>query len=146
MYHIRLIRCRGYSLFHCAILHGYYSRAATIRERRLLLIRRQTTTLGTSEVEDAGSFVDIDDDEHEVDENELVLENAATLCLFFALAAVRRCARGCSHARTYHSNTSHGFCSRVATMCGFYSRAASDRANTVCVYGGWRGGGGTEMC
>ena len=45
---------------------------ATIREQCLLLMRRQTTTIGTSEVEKAGPFVDIDDDEHEVDENELV--------------------------------------------------------------------------
>ena len=32
-------------------------------------------TFGTSEVEEAGPFVDIDDDEHELDENELVLED-----------------------------------------------------------------------
>ena len=43
--------------------------AAAIRERRLLLIRRQTTTLGTSEVD-----IHVDD-EHEVDENGLVLED-----------------------------------------------------------------------
>ena len=48
---------------------------ATIRERRLLLIQRQTTTLGTSEVEEAGPFVDIADDKHELDENNLVLED-----------------------------------------------------------------------
>ena len=67
VYRIRSIRRRGYYLFHRTILRGYYSRTATIRERRLLLIRRQTTTLGTSEVEEASPFMDIDDDEHEVD-------------------------------------------------------------------------------
>ena len=49
--------------------------AATIRERRLLFIRRERTTLGTSEVKEARPFVDLDDDEDEVNENELVLED-----------------------------------------------------------------------
>ena len=35
MYRIWSIRCRGYYLFHHAILCGFYSRAATNRERRL---------------------------------------------------------------------------------------------------------------
>ena len=48
--------------------------AATIRERRLLIIRRERNTLGTCEEEEAGPFEDIDDG-HELDENELVLED-----------------------------------------------------------------------
>ena len=36
IYRICSIRRRGYYLFHCAILCGFYSRAATNRERRLL--------------------------------------------------------------------------------------------------------------
>ena len=48
---------------------------ATIQERRLLFIRRERTTLGTSEMEEAGPFVDLDDDEDEVNENRLVLED-----------------------------------------------------------------------
>jgi len=35
-YCICVIRCRGYYLFHHAILCGFYSRAATNREQRLL--------------------------------------------------------------------------------------------------------------
>ena len=45
-----------------------------IRERRLLLIRTETATLGTTELEESGPFVDIDD-EDELEENELVLED-----------------------------------------------------------------------
>ena len=36
VYHICLIRCRGYYLFHRTILCGFYSRVATNQERRLL--------------------------------------------------------------------------------------------------------------
>ena len=36
VYRIRSIRCRGYYLFHHAILCGFYFRAATIRERHIL--------------------------------------------------------------------------------------------------------------
>ena len=64
-YRIRSIRRRGYYLFRRAILCGYNSRAATIRERRLLLTRSEMTALGTSEVEEAGPFADIHDNEDE---------------------------------------------------------------------------------
>ena len=43
--------------------------AATIRERRLLSIRRERTTLGTSKVEEAGPFADTHDDEDESEDN-----------------------------------------------------------------------------
>ena len=56
-------------------MRGYYSRAATIRERRLLSTRREKTMPGTPEVEEAGPFVDLDDDKDEVNENKLVLED-----------------------------------------------------------------------
>ena len=56
-------------------------------------------------MEEADLFVDIDD-EHELDENKVVLEdgqftNAATLCLF--------CTQDYSRAHMYHSNTSRGY-------------------------------------
>ena len=70
-YRIRLLIRRGYYLFQHAILRGYYSRAATVRERDLLIMQREATTIFTSEVEEAGSFVDIDD-EDELDAKELV--------------------------------------------------------------------------
>ena len=122
-YRICSIRRHGYYLFHRAILRGYYSRAATIRERRLLSIRRETTTLGTSEVEEIVPFVDLDDNEDEVNENKLVavLEDRTPLVL-----TVRRCARGCSRACTYHSNTSRGYYSRAATI---YFRASGGAAS-----------------
>ena len=74
-YRIRSIRRRGYYLFHHAILCGFYSRAATIRERRLLFIRRETATLGTAQQEESDPFADIDDDKDEMEENEIVLED-----------------------------------------------------------------------
>ena len=46
---------------------------ASIRERHLLLIRRETAILGTAELEEAGPFTDIDDDRDKLEENELVL-------------------------------------------------------------------------
>ena len=119
-YRIRSITRRGYYLFHRAILHGYYSRAAFIinpshawyvwsgrsaplrgyRQRRRRS-RREWTSFGRP----------------------LVHERR----LFFALATVRRCTRGCSRAHTYHSNTSRGYYSRAATNFRASGGAASIR-------------------
>ena len=49
-YRICSIRRRGYYLFHCAILCGVYTRAATIRERRLFCIRCATSSLRVTKI------------------------------------------------------------------------------------------------
>ena len=49
----------------------------TVRSTICLLnqIRRETVTLGTAELEESGLFVDIEEDEDELEENEFVLED-----------------------------------------------------------------------
>ena len=46
---------------------------ASIREWRLLFIRRETATLGTAEQEESGPFTDIDNDKDEIEENEILI-------------------------------------------------------------------------
>ena len=70
-YRICSIRRRSYYLFYRAILCGDYSRAATIRERRLFL----PSLLYTAEVEESDPFADVEEDENELEENEVVLED-----------------------------------------------------------------------
>ena len=41
----------------------------------MLLIQRETATLGTAELEETGPFADIDDNKDKLVENELVLED-----------------------------------------------------------------------
>ena len=85
IYHIRLIRRRGYYFFHCPILCGVYSRAVTKREQCLLisvelsLIPRplpcfQCTFDTADEAEESDPFIDIEEDDDEL-ENELVLDD-----------------------------------------------------------------------
>ena len=100
-YHIRLIRCHGYYLFHHTIFvwllfeRGYNLRLAFIKlgtedeEIHCLKeggvaadaresIQRDTATLASvtdTELEESDPFVDFEDDEDELDENKLVLED-----------------------------------------------------------------------
>ena len=68
MYHICLIRRRGYYLFCHSILCGYYLRAAFIKLRGI-------ATATDTKIEEPDLFAYIDKDENELEEKEVVLED-----------------------------------------------------------------------
>ena len=62
-YHIRSFRRRGYYLFHRLSLCGVYSRAATIREWRLLPHRQslEKRSMDTTDLVDSGPIADVEE-------------------------------------------------------------------------------------
>ena len=70
--HRHLLRNFVQRLFKSRLLYesGDYSRAATIRERRLFL----SSLLDTAEVEESDHFANVEEDRNELEENEVVLK------------------------------------------------------------------------
>ena len=116
-YRIRSIRRRGYYLFHHAILCGFYSRAATIRERRLLnsvvIVQKSFRACGIS----------VNTDETEDEEIHCLKEGGVSAD---ARESIRRHCHACHcngypvtrfvHVRTCFLNVSRGYYSRAATI------------------------------
>ena len=80
-YCICSIRRCGYYLFHHTILCGFYSRAATIREQRLLNSVSQSVKSFVNvkamdtEFKESDPFTDVEEDKDELEETKLVLVN-----------------------------------------------------------------------
>ena len=126
-----LIGWRGYYLFHLAILCGVHSRTATIRERHLLY--SAMSVHGTSNPQRISGLTPLQmfkrmrwvGGEWTCSRRQLIHYAILSDCVLFDTILRPHRVMRFVHVRTYYSNNSHSYYSRVATISLSTSRGAA---------------------